>query len=67
MSLGDILQGAFFTEYIKKGKKFALCLSDSDANPVFRRYHDALRGTDNGWHAIYLARRYTNGSNPWRL
>ncbi|KAI1029573.1 hypothetical protein LB503_007976 [Fusarium chuoi] len=27
MSLGDILQGDFFTEYIKKGKQFALCLS----------------------------------------
>ncbi|KAF5695472.1 ribonuclease P MRP subunit POP1 [Fusarium denticulatum] len=27
MSLGDILQGDFFTEYIKKGKNNALCLS----------------------------------------
>ncbi|KAF5574808.1 ribonuclease P MRP subunit POP1 [Fusarium pseudoanthophilum] len=27
MSLGDILQGDFFTEYIKKGKNYALCLS----------------------------------------
>ncbi|KAF5699447.1 ribonuclease P MRP subunit POP1 [Fusarium mundagurra] len=27
MSLGDILQGNFFTEYIKKGKNYALCLS----------------------------------------
>ncbi|KAF5588698.1 ribonuclease P MRP subunit POP1 [Fusarium pseudocircinatum] len=27
MSLGDILQGDFFTEYIKKGKNYARCLS----------------------------------------
>ncbi|VTT81810.1 unnamed protein product [Fusarium fujikuroi] len=38
MSLGDILQGDFFTEYIKKGK----------------RYHDALRGTDNGVLTMFV-------------
>jgi hypothetical protein len=36
MSLGDILQGDFFTEYIKKGKQFALWLSVSDVDPVSR-------------------------------
>jgi ribonuclease P/MRP protein subunit RPP40 len=62
MSLGDILQGDFFTEYIKKGApnySYCWCLLITISGD--RWYYHALRGTNDCRHSIHFVRRYI----PW--